>query len=32
MSQAAMQSTKIIAESLIHWKKVPDAPSISEDV
>ena len=32
MSQAAMQSTKIIAESLIHWKKVPDAPRISEDV
>ena len=28
LSQAAMQSTKIIAESLSHWKKVPDAPSI----
>jgi hypothetical protein len=30
LSQAAMQSTKIIAESLTLWKKVPDAPSISE--
>jgi hypothetical protein len=30
MSQAAMQSTKIIAESLAHWKRVPDAPSIAE--
>jgi hypothetical protein len=30
MSQAAMHSTKIIAESLAHWKRVPDAPSISE--
>ena len=30
MSQAAMHSTKIIAESLAHWKSVPDAPSISE--
>ena len=29
LSQAAMQSTKIIAESLTHWKKVPDAPSIA---
>jgi hypothetical protein len=28
LSQAAMQSTKIIAESLTHWKKVPDAPSM----
>ena len=28
LSQSAMQSTKIIAESLSHWKKVPDAPSI----
>jgi hypothetical protein len=26
---AAMQSTRIIAESLTQWKKVPDAPSIS---
>jgi hypothetical protein len=25
-----MQSTKIIAESLTHWKKVPDAPSIRD--
>ena len=31
LSQAAMQSTKIIAESLTHWKKVPDAPSIRHD-
>ena len=30
LSQAAMQSTKIIAESLTHWKKIPDAPSIRE--
>lgn len=30
LSQAAMQSTKIINESLSHWKRVPDAPSISE--
>jgi len=30
MSQAAMQSTKIVVESLNHWKKVPDAPTISE--
>jgi hypothetical protein len=30
LSQAAMQSTKIIAESLTHWKKVPDAPSIRD--
>jgi hypothetical protein len=30
LSQAAMQSTKIISESLSHWKKVPDAPGISE--
>ena len=28
LSQAALQSTKIIAESLTHWKKVPDAPSL----
>ena len=28
LSQAAMQSTRIIAESISHWKKVPDAPSI----
>ena len=28
LSQAAMQSTKIIAESLTHWKKVTDAPSM----
>jgi hypothetical protein len=30
LSQAAMQSTKIIAESLTQWKKVPDAPSLSD--
>ena len=30
LSQAAMQSTKIISESLHHWKKVPDAPSLGE--
>jgi hypothetical protein len=30
LSQAAMQSTRIIGESLTHWKKAPDAPSISE--
>jgi hypothetical protein len=30
MTQAALHSTKIIAESLAHWKRVPDAPSISE--
>jgi hypothetical protein len=30
LSQAAMQSTKIIAESLTNWKKVPDAPSIRD--
>jgi chemotaxis protein histidine kinase CheA len=30
LSQAAMQSTKIIAESLTHWKRVPDAPSLGE--
>jgi hypothetical protein len=28
LSQAAMQSTRIIAESISHWKKTPDAPSI----
>jgi hypothetical protein len=30
MTQAALHSTKIISESLAHWKRVPDAPSISE--
>jgi len=29
LSQAAMQSTKILAESLTHWKRVSDAPSIT---
>jgi hypothetical protein len=28
LSQSAIQSTRIIAESLSHWKRVPDAPSI----
>src|SRR5436305_6990242 len=31
LTQAAMQSTKIIAESLTHWKKVPDAPSLRSE-
>jgi hypothetical protein len=31
LSQAAMQSTRIIAESLTHWKKVPDAPSMRHE-
>ena len=30
LSQAALQSTKIIAESLTQWKKVPDAPTLSD--
>lgn len=30
LSQAALQSTKIIAESLTQWKKVPDAPSMRD--
>jgi hypothetical protein len=30
LSQAAMQSTKIIAESISSWQKVPDAPSIRD--
>ncbi len=30
LSQAALQSTKIIAESLTHWKKIPDAPSLRD--
>jgi hypothetical protein len=30
LSQAALQSTKIIAESLTGWKKVPDAPSLRD--
>jgi hypothetical protein len=30
LSQAALQSTKTIAESLTQWKKVPDAPTPSE--
>jgi hypothetical protein len=31
LSQAAMQSTRIIADSLTQWKKVPDAPSMRHD-
>ncbi len=31
LSQATMQSTRIIAESLTHWKRVPDAPSMRHD-
>jgi hypothetical protein len=30
LNQATMQSTKVIAESLSHWKRAPDAPSIDE--
>jgi hypothetical protein len=30
LSQAALQSTKIIAESLIQWKKASDAPTPSD--
>jgi hypothetical protein len=30
LSQAAAQSTKVIAESLTHWRKRPDAPIITE--
>jgi hypothetical protein len=30
LSQVAMQSTKVITDSLNHWRKVPDAPMISE--
>ena len=30
LSQAALQSTKIITESLTQWKKVPDAPTRSD--
>ena len=30
LSQAALQSTKIIAERLTHWKKIPDAPSLRD--
>ena len=29
LSQAAMQSTKVIAESLSNWKSAPNGPSIS---
>jgi hypothetical protein len=30
MSQAAMQSTRIIADSLTNWKTIKDAPGIGE--
>src|SRR5260370_1743562 len=30
LSQAALQSTKTISQSLNHWKKVPDAPSLRD--
>jgi hypothetical protein len=30
MSQAAMRSTRIIADTLSNWKRVPDAPGIGE--
>jgi len=30
LSQAGLQSTKIIAESRTHWKNVPDAPSLRD--
>jgi hypothetical protein len=30
LSQAAMQSTKVISEGLSHWKRVPNALSIDE--
>ena len=30
LSQAAMQSTKIIAESLSNWKSVPEESSVNE--
>jgi hypothetical protein len=29
-TQATLQSTKIIAESLTQWKKVPTAPTLSD--
>ena len=30
LTQGALQSTKIIAESLTQWKKVPDRPTLSD--
>jgi hypothetical protein len=30
LSRAAMQSTKVIAESLSNWKSVPEGPSVDE--
>jgi hypothetical protein len=30
LSQSAVQSTKIIGESIAYWRKVPDASKISE--
>jgi hypothetical protein len=32
LSQAAMQSTKIIAESLTNWKAVPNVPNAGDNV
>src|SRR5260370_3995181 len=31
LSRAAMQSTKVIAESLSNWKRVPEGPSVDEE-
>jgi hypothetical protein len=31
LSQAAMQSTKVISDSLTTWKRVPDAPSMRHE-
>jgi hypothetical protein len=31
LSQAAMQSTRVIAESLTHWKHIPDPSSTRHD-
>jgi uncharacterized protein (DUF3084 family) len=30
LSQAALQSTKVIAETLSHWRTMPDAPTAGE--
>jgi hypothetical protein len=32
LSQAAMQSTKVIADTLSHWKRMPDASRDGEEV
>jgi hypothetical protein len=31
LSQAAMQSTRVISDSLTTWKRVPDAPSMRHE-